>query len=140
MNEITRLRHEGLLPDHIKGHRRNTLIRKYQIWKGLDTAPKNIHPAIAWSAQAPMKLLLPVDDDVWSIIKTDSKNKPITQAKAREALVNRVCIPALGSTAVAISCLLNVKRMMSEMTNRISKEKLSATMRTYIQSVSCRIT
>ncbi|KZP03127.1 hypothetical protein FIBSPDRAFT_915371 [Athelia psychrophila] len=34
LSEITRLRHEGQLPDHINGHHRNTLIRQYQLWKG----------------------------------------------------------------------------------------------------------
>ncbi|KZP05530.1 hypothetical protein FIBSPDRAFT_673373, partial [Athelia psychrophila] len=103
LSEITRLRHEGQLPDHINGHHRNTLIRQYQLWKGLNIAPKSIHPAITWSSQSPMKLLSHVEDDEWVIIKTDSKNKPVTQAKACEALINRMCVPALGSTAVAIS-------------------------------------
>jgi len=34
LDDITRLRYEGQLPDHIEGHLRNNLIRLYQQWRG----------------------------------------------------------------------------------------------------------
>jgi len=49
LDEITKLRYEGELPDHIQGKFRNPLIRAYQKWKGTEYVPPITHPALKWS-------------------------------------------------------------------------------------------
>ncbi|KZP15573.1 hypothetical protein FIBSPDRAFT_750019 [Athelia psychrophila] len=104
LNEITRLKYEGKLPVHIHAHRRNTLIRLYQAWIGLGIAPKGIHRSITWSPDAPMSALEPTKDDKWIILTESTKSKPSDgELSQRQAFVNRVCVPALGSSAVVIN-------------------------------------
>ena len=45
---------------HIEGDRRNTLIKKFQDWKGQNYVPENVHPAIQWSSKSPFE---PLEDD-----------------------------------------------------------------------------
>jgi hypothetical protein len=54
LDEITKLRYEGKLPDHIQGNFRNPLIRSYQKWKGTDYVPPLTHPALKWSVKDPL--------------------------------------------------------------------------------------
>jgi len=46
LDEITRMRYEKLLPNHITENRRNSLIRQFQEWKGASYVPKNVHTSI----------------------------------------------------------------------------------------------
>ncbi|EPQ56051.1 hypothetical protein GLOTRDRAFT_41544, partial [Gloeophyllum trabeum ATCC 11539] len=46
LDNITELQYNGMLPGHIEGHRTNTLVRPYQLWKK-NECPKNVHPATA---------------------------------------------------------------------------------------------
>jgi len=39
LDEISKLRYEGKLPDHIQGNFRNPLIRAYKKWKGTNYVP-----------------------------------------------------------------------------------------------------
>jgi len=64
LDEITKLRYEGKLPDHIQGNFGNPLIRACQKWKGIDYVPPLTHPALKWSIKDPMPLL-PVVTDVF---------------------------------------------------------------------------
>ena len=73
LDEITKLRYEGKLPDHIQGNFRNPLIRSYQEWKGTDYVPPLTHPALKWSVKDPLPLLPVVTDAPWQII--DKKKK-----------------------------------------------------------------
>jgi hypothetical protein len=57
VDEITKLRYEGKLPDHIQGNIRNPLIRAYRKLKGTDYVPPLNHPALTWSVKDPMPLL-----------------------------------------------------------------------------------
>src|SRR6267154_6428125 len=79
-DEITKLRYEGQLPDHIQGNFRNPLIRSYQNWKGTNYVPDLTHPALKWSAKDPLPLLPVVTDAPWQIIekKQAKKNKKKT--------------------------------------------------------------
>jgi len=45
LDEITKLRYEDQLPDHIQGNFRNPLIRAYQTWKAQNYVPELTHPA-----------------------------------------------------------------------------------------------
>ena len=73
LDEITKLRYEGKLPDHIQGNFRNPLIRAYQKWKGTEYVPPLTHPALQWSVKDPLPLLSVVTDAPWQII--DKKKK-----------------------------------------------------------------
>ena len=73
MDEITKLRYEGKLSDHIQGNFRNPLIRSYQEWKGTDYVPPLTHPALKWSVKDPLPFLPVVTDAPWQII--DKKKK-----------------------------------------------------------------
>jgi len=75
LDEISKLRYEGKLPDHIQGNFRNPLIRAYQKWKGTDYVPSLTHPALKWSVKDPLPLLSVVTDAPWQIIETDVKKK-----------------------------------------------------------------
>jgi hypothetical protein len=46
LDEITKLRYGGKLPDHIQGNFRNPLIRAYEKWKGTNYVPPLTHPAL----------------------------------------------------------------------------------------------
>jgi hypothetical protein len=65
LDEITKLRYEGKLPDHIEGNLRNSLIRAYQKWKGTDYVPPLIHPPLKWAVKDPMPILPVVTDAPW---------------------------------------------------------------------------
>ena len=65
LDEITKLRYEGKLHDHIQGNFRNPLIRSYQKWKRTDYVPPLIHPALKWSVKDPLPLLPVVTDAPW---------------------------------------------------------------------------
>jgi hypothetical protein len=75
LDEITKLRYEGRLPDHIQGNFRYPLIRAYQTWKGTNYVPEVTHPALKWSAQDSLPLLPVVTDTPWQIMKKENANK-----------------------------------------------------------------
>ena len=75
LDEITKLRYEGQLPDHIQGKVRNSLIRAYQTWKGTNYVPELTHPALKWPAKDPLPLLPVVTDAPWQIIEKKLANK-----------------------------------------------------------------
>ena len=68
LDEITKLRYEGKLPDHIQGKFRNHLIRAYHKWQGTYYVPPLTYPALTWSVKDPMPLLSVVIDAPQQII------------------------------------------------------------------------
>ena len=85
LDEITKLRYEGQLPDHIQGNFRNPLIREYQTWKGTNYVPELTHPALKWSAQDLLPLLPVIADVPQQIIEKKQANKK--KAKTGDAEV-----------------------------------------------------
>jgi hypothetical protein len=79
LDEITKLRYEGELPDCVQGNFRNPLIRSYQKWKGIDYVPSLIHPALKWSVTDPLPLLPVVTDAPWQIIDKKKKKEVDTE-------------------------------------------------------------
>ena len=67
-SEITKLRYEGKLPDHIQGSFRNPWIRPYQKWKGTGYVPPLTHPALKWSVTDPLPLLPIVTDALGKLL------------------------------------------------------------------------
>ena len=51
LDEITKLEFHSQLVPEINGHCRNTLIRQFHTWKGLNYKPEILHTTIKWSAQ-----------------------------------------------------------------------------------------
>src|SRR6202051_4224527 len=68
LDEITKLAFYSQLPPEINGHSRNTLIRQFRAWKGLNYVPENLHPSIKWSAQCPNPLAAESQDIPWQIL------------------------------------------------------------------------
>src|SRR5258705_10810589 len=73
LDEISKLRYEGNLPNLIDGNFRHPLIRAYQKWKGTDYVPPLTHPALQWSVKDPLPFLPVITDAPWQII--DKKKK-----------------------------------------------------------------
>ena len=96
LDDITRLKYEGQLPEHINGHLRNTLIRQYQTWKGTDYVPPKTDMALKWSSKDPLPLLPEVIDSTWQLINKSSNKRKNEDKK----VVNVHFIPAKGSQPV----------------------------------------
>ena len=75
LDEITKLRYEDKLPDHIKGNFRTPLIRSYQSWKGTEYIPPLTHHALKWTDKDPLSLLPIVTDAAWQIIEKGKRSK-----------------------------------------------------------------
>ncbi|KAF9540239.1 hypothetical protein CPC08DRAFT_650979 [Agrocybe pediades] len=65
LNDITRLRYSGKLPDHVNAMLRRPLIRLYQKWKVDGFEGSDWHPSIKWS-MSENKLLDEKDDLFWN--------------------------------------------------------------------------
>jgi hypothetical protein len=100
LDEITRLRYERQLPTDINGHRRNTVIRQFQKWKGTSYVPENVHSAIRWSKHDRFDMLPEMTDSPWQMIQkiNGSENKQPKSEKPN--MVN--FIPAKGSEPLTL--------------------------------------
>ena len=94
LDNITMLRYEDDLPDHVQGGTRNTLIRSFQKWKGMDFMPENTHAALS-SEGNPMKMIQPVTDAPWQVV-TPSKLK----SKYQDNKTNNTFVTAQGSQSL----------------------------------------
>ena len=92
LDDITRLRYEGQLPEHVQGGLRNTLIRSYQSWKGTSYVPEKTDALLRWSLNDPMEMLQVITDSPWQMLDKSKKTKATTKS------VNYV--PAKGSIPV----------------------------------------
>ena len=95
LDDITRLRYEGILPNNINGDLRNCLIRQYQDWKSTDYVPSKVDKALKWSKNDPMNLLPIVTDSFWQIIDKSKKSKVVLSSK-----IFTNFIPAKGSIPI----------------------------------------
>src|ERR1700759_2183801 len=98
LDDITRLRYEGQLPDHVHGTLRNPLIRSYQKWKGTSYVPENTDTLLSWSRTDPMQLLPVVTDTSWQLVgkskmKAPEKNTTTSYvpAKGSKPIIGRKC-------------------------------------------------
>jgi hypothetical protein len=84
LDDITKLRYENMLPDHINGQRRNSVIRQFQQWKGSAYVPPSTHPAIRWGKHDPLETLCVVTDSPWQLLnktKADGSDKSVVHKK-----------------------------------------------------------
>ena len=110
LDDITKLKYEGLLPDHVYGFLRNPLIRSYQKWKGTLYVPEKTDKLLKWSKYDPMHLLPVITDSPWQMI---DKSKLKTNAK-----IATLYVPAQGSTPVNI-----IKHHLDDNSTLHSKKK-----------------
>jgi len=93
LDDITRMRYEGSLPEHIKQDDvRSSMIKKFQQWKGTAYVPSKTDAALKWTNSDPLVSLDLVEDSPWHMVDKNSKNKSVSTVTS--------CIPAKGS----ISC------------------------------------
>jgi hypothetical protein len=116
LDEFTKLRYEGKLPDHIQGNFRNPLIRAYQTWKGTSYVPELTHPALKWSAKDPLPLLSVVTDAPWQIIekKQANKKKKDTEVKDDAPEAQSGFVAAKGSVPVNSSKKILVQALKKQ--------------------------
>jgi len=100
LDEITKLKYEGKLPLNIDGHRRNTVIRQFQKWKGTSYIPDNVHHAIRWNQRDPLNMLPVVTDSPWQILQKTDKNES-KQFKIKKSNITNF-VPAEGSVPVIL--------------------------------------
>jgi len=100
LDEITKLRYERKLPSDINGHRRNTIIRQFQKWKGATYVPNNVHSAICWHKGDPLNMLAVVTDSPWQIVHKIDKDNSKQPKVNKSSLINFV--PAEGSVPVTL--------------------------------------
>lgn len=99
LDEITKLRYENNLPQHIHGNLCNSLIRTYQSWKGTKYVPLTVHSNLKWTSKDPFPLLPDIKDSSWQILNKTSITK---QMKTQETSLNQVSnfVPAKGSISI----------------------------------------
>ena len=129
LDEITKLKYERKLPSSINGHRRNTVIRQFQEWKGTLYNPSSVHPAIRWHRGDPLSMLPVVTDSPWQIVQKVNGTK-YKESKSKKCMDNFV--PANGSVPVTLkrkasdtpdelynAPVLKKKRMLTEIQSEI---------------------
>src|SRR5882762_4302757 len=89
MDEITTLRYHSKLPNHINASTRHSLIRQYQVWKGVEHVPKHVHSSLRWNKSDPMYLVEEQNEASWKLLKKEkkvtSKIEGLVMAKKRSA-------------------------------------------------------
>jgi len=97
LDDITRLRYEGDLPDHIKGNLRNTLLHLFQKRKGVYFVPEKTDASLRWSSKDPFKLIPMISDSPWQLLgKSKEHAAPTTNVKKAASVFE----PAKGSQAL----------------------------------------
>ena len=100
LDEITRMRYEKLLPNHITENRRNSLIRQFQEWKGASYVPKNVHTSIQWNEHDLLDTLNVVTDSPWQIVQ---KGKQKGNASTNKPANNIGFVAARGTIPVTVT-------------------------------------
>jgi hypothetical protein len=113
LDTITRLRYEGKLPEDVQGSTRNTLIRSFQEWKGVDFVPEGTHAALMHGTNL-MEIIQPITDAPWQVI-TPSKLKSKYQDNKSK---NNIFVTAQGSKS-----LIDTKLVLDENNNKTANNK-----------------
>ncbi len=74
LDDISKLRFEGILPPKVNGIIRRDIVTQYREWKGENHIPANIHHALQWSKKSPF-LLSPCENAKWQIVEGNQKRK-----------------------------------------------------------------
>ena len=65
LDDITRLRYEGKLPEYFDGNVRHALCHQYQQWKGSYYIPSKTDSALTWSTNDPLYLPSTIQTASW---------------------------------------------------------------------------
>ncbi|KAJ7791393.1 hypothetical protein B0H14DRAFT_2395641 [Mycena olivaceomarginata] len=87
LNEITRLRYEGKLPEEVSGSDRIELLRSYQQYRGGEYDPMDIHTAIKWRKGDEPRSPGNVKKSRWQLVGKDvpkQKSKATTGNKRKQ--------------------------------------------------------
>ncbi|KAJ6629663.1 hypothetical protein B0H10DRAFT_1746003, partial [Mycena sp. CBHHK59/15] len=82
LNEITLLKYEAKSPADIKGDFHTTLIRSYQLSKGHNYDPKDLHLALIWHTGDPAKLPIELLQSSWTLVGGDRTAEKVSDKKA----------------------------------------------------------
>ncbi len=74
LDDISKLRFEGVLPLHVNGNIRRDVITQYREWKGGNHVPDNVHVALQWSKRSPF-LLSSCPNTKWEIVESNQNRK-----------------------------------------------------------------
>lgn len=94
LDEITRLRFEGLLPDSVSGHKRTLLIRSFQEYKGVGYVPRHVHPSIRWTDKEGPHIIAEEEFYEWRIVTKDKR-------KGKKSVQETTYVTAKGTAAYA---------------------------------------
>ena len=111
LDEITKLRYEGKLPDHIQGKFRNLLIRAYQTWKGTNYIP-GVRPLTPYVIRHTSRTHMPrrssMTYDVWRIRHGGSSFCCAFDACVNERPWFSACVPMHQTRAPSLNSLRDV--------------------------------
>ena len=96
LDDITKIRYEGDLPDYIDGLFRHDLCHKYVSWKGVHHVPAETDSALRWSANDPLHLSSTTDTASWKLV-----DKKLYQKKKKTSS-SSLFIPAKGSLSLSL--------------------------------------
>ena len=85
LDDITRLRFDGVLPFDVTGQPRDVLVQQYQAWKGLYHIPSGVHLAVQWTNVPGSVLTAPVPAEIWRIIDKGKQPKRKKDDKEQQA-------------------------------------------------------
>jgi hypothetical protein len=120
LDEITKLKYKELLPDHIKGDQRNSIIDQFRKWKGKSYVPKNIHHAISWKATEQLNQCT-VQPSPWQLIKPRNKNQ-------KEDIKNLNFVPAKGTIPIIITHKNSTVNVLQNKKRKLEQIVISSSM------------
>ena len=105
LDDITRLRYNGQLPESINGRLHNSVLHQYQQLKGKGYCPQNVMGPIRWSELYPMQTFQVITDSSWTVTTkstTHKANEEVEiQSQKKIKNVPGCFVPAQGSKAIA---------------------------------------
>ena len=104
LDDITKLRYNGQLPESINGRLRNSVLRQYQQLKGKGYCPENVTGPIRWSEMYPMQTFQVMTDSSWQLITKSVSHKVVQEAEIQPQRQSKnitgCFVPAQGSMAL----------------------------------------
>ncbi|KAJ7111506.1 hypothetical protein C8R44DRAFT_559676, partial [Mycena epipterygia] len=83
LDEITRMRHEGVLPASVTGIYRKRLIRSFYVWRSDHRDPIHFHPAMKWDSSMGPRIPEKVVYSEWRSSDMASKKRKSTGGEIR---------------------------------------------------------
>ena len=104
LDDITKLRYNGQLPESINGQLCNSVLRQYQQLKGKGYCPQNVMGPIRWSEMYPMQTFQVITDSSWTLTTKSTTHKATedVEIQSQKKIKNDpgCFVPAQGSKAL----------------------------------------